>query len=151
MLTFWTQTITLIKLCRVPAIAAISCNHRLSIPVFFVTKIFLFLIGIIKLNCSFSCIVNIYQVLSAWSFAVEPCLRYVSILGKRYFQLHHWTFFSWRLKLLRFSYHWTFFSLRLKLLRLSCFWQYQFARDLRSQFYNDTFSKMFSAMDVLGI
>ena len=42
-----------------------------------------------------------------------------------------------------------FFSLGLKLLRFFCFWECPFGRDQISQFNNDTFSKMFSAMKVL--
>ena len=41
------------------------------------------------------------------------------------------------------------FSLGLILLRFSCFRKCQYRRDQRSQFNNDTFSKVVSAMEIL--
>ena len=44
-----------------------------------------------------------------------------------------------------------FFSLGLKLFKLSYFWECLFGKDQRSQFNNNTFSKIFPAMEVLAM
>ena len=75
-------------------------------------------------NGTFSKMFSAMEVLSLW-------LPYV----KRHFQWHQWIYFSLGLKLFRFC----------------CFRECRFGGDHRSQFNNSIFSKVFSAMEVLGM
>lgn len=78
---------------------------------------------------------------TVWERHIFKNVSTMEVLGmrlshvKRYFQMHQWLFFG----------------LKLKSLRLCCFRKCWFGRDKRSHFENDTFSKMFCAMEVLSM